>query len=202
MSEVKTNWAMPTVATLWIVASLCFGLFALLVGLVPMAGTSVLCAWLIAGSVGLFICAIIEFVRGEIVLGTVTLVFAPLVALGGGMTFTAILELAPLGPEAMAAGMALSGWVWLAIGILFFLFLPALAKVSWSLFIMMIELGVGIIMIAIGMMTGVPMGEGLMLIAGYLVIIFAVYAMYAGLVFLTNTVYQAPKLSIGGPIVK
>jgi len=202
MSEVKASWAMPTVATLWIVAALCFGLFSLLAGLVPAAGTSVLCAWLIAGSVGLFIAAVIEFAKGEIVLGTITLVFAPLIALGGGMSFVEILKLAPLGPEAMGAGMAVSGWVWLAIGILFFLFLPAVAKVSWSLFIMMIELGVGIIMISIGMLTGVPMGEGLMLIAGYLVMIFAVYVMYVGLVFLTNTVYQAPKLSIGGPIIK
>jgi len=199
MAERKTALAMPTVATVWIVASLCFGLFALLTGLVPMAGTSVLCAWLMAGAVGLFICAIIEFVRGDIILGTITLVFAPLIALGSSLTFTAILQLAP---EAMAAGMALSGWVWLAIGILFFLFLPSLAKVSWSLFLMMIELGVAIIMIAIGLMTGVAMGEGLMLIAGYLVIIFAVYLLYVGLVFLTNTVYAAPKLSIGGPIVK
>jgi len=200
MSEVKSNqWAMAAPACFYVVGALCFGLFALLFGLVSPAAIPVMCAWLIAGAVGILIGGIIELARNDILLGSIILVFGALIALGGGMSFNAIVALPQ---EAMLAGLAISGWIWIAIGILIFVFLPSVGRVSWSIFVFMIDLGVAIELLAIGLIAGVGLGTGIMMISGILLLIFGIYALYAGTVFITNTVYGAPKLPIGGPIFK
>jgi hypothetical protein len=199
MPEGKSSWAMAAPACLYVVGALCFGLFALLYGLVSAASIPVMCAWLIAGAVAILICGIIELARGDIFLGSVILVLGALIALGGGMSFSATVALPP---EAIPAGLALSGWVWVAIGLILFIFLPSAGKVSWSLFVFVIEFGVALELLAIGLITGVGLGTGIMSIAGILLLIFGLYVLYAGTVFITNTVYGAQKLPIGGPIFK
>lgn len=198
MSEGKTNWAMATPAALYVIGAICFGLFALLSGLVPGTAISVMAAWLIAASVALFICGAIDLARGDILLGTIFLVFGALIFLGGGMSFNATLA---LGEEALA-GFALSGWVWLAIGIILLLLLPSVGRVSWSLFLFVLVLAVAILMLAIGLIQGPVLGSGLMLWSGILILLFGLYALYVGTVFVLNTVAGAPKLGIGGPIIK
>lgn len=200
MSEAKSQqWAAAAPAALYVVGALCFGVSALLYGLVSPAAIPVLCAWMIAGAVAIIICGIIEFARNDILLGSIVIVFGTLIALAGGMSFKATVAL-PL--EAMSAGLAISGWVWVAIGIIIFLFLPSVGKVSWTLFVIMIEVGVALELLAVGLITGVALGTGIMSIAGILVFIFALCCLYVGTVFITNTVYGAPKLPIGGPIFK
>ena len=207
MAEGKTNWAMATPAALYIIGASCFGLFALLSGLLgkgldAVPALSVMSSWLIAAAVGIFICGIIDLARGDILLGTIFVVFATLIFLGGGWSFQAALGLAPEGLEAVGAGLALSGWIWLAIGIILLLFLPSVGKVSWSLFLFVLVLAVAVLLLAFSLMTGVLPGIGMMVIAGYLILLFGVYTLYVGTVFVFNTVAGAPKLGIGKPIFK
>jgi succinate-acetate transporter protein len=200
MPEAKSSqWAMAAPATLYVAGALCFGLFALLCGLVSAAAIPVMCAWLIAGAIAILICGIIELARNDILLGSIFLMFGALIALGGGMSFKAIVALPP---EAIPAGLAQSGWVWVAIGIILFTSLPGAGKVSWSLFVFVLELGVALELLAIGLITGVGLGTGIMSIAGILLLIFGLYVLYASTVFITNTVYGAPKLPIGAPLFK
>jgi len=206
MAEGKTSWAMGTPAALYIIGASCFGLFALLSGLLgkgldAVPALSVMSSWLIAAAVGIFICGIIDLARGDILLGTIFVVFASLIFLGGGWSFQAALALAPdLG--AVGAGLALSGWIWLAIGIILLLFLPSVGRASWSLFLFVLVLAVAILLLAFSLMTGVLPGIGMMVIAGYLIGLFGLYTLYVGTVFVLNTVAGAPKLGIGGPIFK
>jgi succinate-acetate transporter protein len=207
MSEGKTNWAMATPAALYMIGASCFGLFALLSGLVGVGldavpALSVMTTWLIAAAVGIFICGIIDLGRGDILLGTIFVVFAALIFLGGGMSFNAALALAPTGIPAVAAGLALSAWIWLAIGIILLLFLFSVAKVSWSLFLFVLVLAVAVILLAIGLMTGQLPGQGMHVIAGYLIGLFGLYTLYVGTAFVFNTVSGAPKWGIGKPLSK
>jgi len=207
MAEGKTNWAMGTPAALYIIGASCFGLFALLSGLLgkgldAVPALSVMSSWLIAAAVGIFICGIIDLARGDILLGTIFVVFATLIFLGGGWSFQATLGLAAVSLEAVVAGLALSGWIWLGIGIILLLFLPSVGRASWSLFLFVLVLAVAVILLAIGLMTGVLPGMGVMTISGYLIGLFGLYTLYVGTVFVTNTVAGAPKLGIGKPMFK
>lgn len=198
MAEGKTNWAMGTPAALYIIGASCFGLFALLSGQVSGDAISVMAAWLIAAAVGILICGIIDLARGDILLGTIFVVFATLIFLGGGLSFNAILALG----AAAGAGFALSGWIWLAIGIILLLLLPSVGRASWSLFVFVLVLAVAVLMLALGFISGPVLGTGLMLWSGILIGLFGLYTLYVGTVFLLNTVAGAPKLGIGGPIFK
>ena len=206
MSEGKTSWAMATPAALYMIGASCFGLFALLsgqvgVGLDAVPALSVMTSWLLAAAVGIFICGIIDLARGDILLGTIFVVFAALIFLGGGWSFQAALALAPdLG--AVGAGLGLSAFIWLAIGIILLLFLPSVAKVSWSLFLFVLVLAVAVIMLALGLMGGSLPGQGMHVIAGWLIGLFGLYCLYVGTVFVFNTVAGAPKLGIGKPLSK
>jgi len=207
MAEGKTNWAMATPAALWVIGASCFGIFAVLSGLIgtgldAVPALSVLCSWLIAAAVAIFICGIIDLARGDILLGTIFVVFAALIFLGGGMSFQTALGLAAGSLEAAVAGLALCGWVWLGIGIILLLLLPSVGRASWSLFLFVLVLAVAVILLAIGLMTGVLPGMGVMTISGYLIGLFGLYTLYVGTVFVTNTVAGAPKLGIGKPLFK
>ncbi len=206
MAEGKTSWAMGTPAALYIIGASCFGLFALLSGLLgkgldAVPALSVMSSWLIAAAVGIFICGIIDLARGDILLGTIFVVFATLIFLGGGWSFQAALALAP-DLAAVGAGLALSGWIWLAIGIILLLFLPSVGRASWTLFLFVFVLAVAVLLLAFSLMTGVLPGIGMMVIAGYLIGLFGLYTLYVGTVFVLNTVAGAPKLGIGKPIFK
>lgn len=207
MSEGKTSWAMATPSALYIIGASCFGLFALLsgkvgVGLESVPALSVMTSWLIAAAVGIFICGIIDLARGDILLGTIFIVFATLIFLGGGMSFNAAIALASQSLEAVGAGLALSGFIWLAIGIILFAFLFSVGRASWSLFLFVAVLCVAVIMLAISLMSGVLPGMGMMVIAGWLIGFFGLYCLYVGTVFVFNTVAGAPKLGIGKPLFK
>jgi len=200
MSEAKSpQAAFATPGTLYIVGTLCIGIFALLFGLMSPAAIPVVSAWCIAGGVGILISAVIDLMRGDILMGSICLVFGALIALGGGMTFYVAVSLPP---EAIGAGLAGTGWFWTAIGLICLLILPNAGKASWSLFLMFIVLAAAVELMAIGLITGVALGTGIMSISGILFLVFGLYVMYAATVFITNTVYGQPKLPLGGPIFK
>jgi len=202
MAEVKTNWAMGTPAVLYLVGAICIGVFAMLYGLVSPLAMPIAAAFLIAGGIVTVVLGAIELARGDILLGSVDMVFGGLIFLGIGFTFAAVTWTWGNLPAEMAPDLGFAGWVAAGIAIIFFLFLPSVGKVSWSLFTIFIVLGIGIAFLSAGLILGVPLGMGMMQWSGICFLLFGLYTLYAGTVFITNTVYQAPKLSIGGPIFK
>ena len=199
MSEARPAQAMATPAALFAVGGLCFGLFALLAGLVSPAAIPVIAGWAMVVGGLVLICGVLETVRGDILLGSTCLILGGLIGMGSGLAFHITVGT----PQEMwPAGLAQTGWIWVAIGLILLALLPCYGKVSWSLFVFMVELVVIAFLLAIGLITGVPMGVGIMALDGWLLLIFGLYCIYAGTVFVTNTVYAAPKLPIGGPLFK
>jgi len=189
------QWAMATPGIVYTVATACVMLFALLAGLVGPGAIPVLGVTFMFGAVTCIAGSFVELRRGDILLGSICLVFGCLI-FGAVGTVLLIAALVP--------GVDLRAAAYLAFGIAvcLLLFLPGVGKVSWLLFVSFIILAAAAVLLAIGILTGVPFGLGIMFISGILFLIFGVIVYYLGTVFIVNTVYGAPKLSPGAPIFK
>jgi len=213
MAEAKTNWAMGTPAVLYMVGSACVMLFALLYGLTGPGGLPLVAVVFIACGIATLILGKIELARGDILLGSIDMVFGALIFLGVGLVLgtvawalsrVAILPAGapPIAGAILAPDLRMAAYLSFGIAICLLLFLPNVGKVSWALFLFFIILAAFAVVLAIGLLTGANFGAPIMKLAGILLLLFGLFAYYAGTVFITNTVYQAPKLPIGGPIFK
>ena len=206
MAEEKSpQWAMATPAVLYMVGVACIGIFALLYGLVNVGAIPIIGVYLIAGGIATMILGTIELRRGDILLGSVDMVFGGLIFLGFGFIFTMVAwAWANLGaaPAVLQPDLRMAGYLAAGVALLFFLFLPSVGKLAWSLFLAFIVLGVGVAFLSWGLLAETAFGDFPLNVSGILFLVFALYVIYAGTVFITNTVYQAPKLRLGGPIFK
>jgi len=214
MAEEKgPQWAMATPAVLYMVGCACIMLFALLYGLVnPGAIPGVAILFIVCG-IATLILGTIELRRGDILLGSIDMVFGGLIFLGVGAVLGSIawamtnLAQTPAGAPAAVVGvytpdLRIAAYLAIGIAVALLLFLPNVGKVSWALFLFFIVLAAAAVTLAAGLLDGANFGDAIMKVSGILFLIFGAFAYYAGTVFITNTVYQAPKLPIGKPIFK
>ena len=216
MAEEKgPQWAMATPAVLYMVGCACIMLFALLYGLVnPGAIPGVAILFIVCG-IATLILGTIELRRGDILLGSIDMVFGGLIFLGVGAVLGSIawamtnLAQTPAGtpPEVVgvyAPDLGIAGYLAIGIAVALLLFLPNVGKLSWALFLFFIVLAAAAVTLAAGLLPTPPaaFGDAIMKVSGILFLIFGAFAYYAGTVFITNTVYQAPKLPIGKPLFK
>lgn len=205
MSEAKTNWAMGTPAVLYMVGCACIMLFALLYGLVNPGAIPLVAVVFIVCGIATLILGKVELARGDILLGSIDMVFGGLIFLGVGVVLATVAwswaNLAAA-PAILQPDLRMAAYLSFGIAIALLLFLPNVGKVSWSLFLFFIDLAAFAVVLAIGLLQGANFGDPIMKLAGILLLLFGLFAYYAGTVFITNTVYQAPKLPIGGPIIK
>jgi len=204
MAEEKgPQWAMGTPAVLFMVGVSCIGLFGLLCGYgVTPTAIPLVAVFLIAGGIATLVLGTIELRRGDILLGSIDMAFGGLIFLGLGFIFGTVAWAWANLPAALQPDMHITGYFAAGIALVLFLFLPTVGKVSWSLFLAFIVLGAAVALVAAGLLADVAFGAGVNIGAGWLFLVFALYAIYAGTAFVTNTVYQAPKLPLGGPIFK
>ena len=214
MAEEKgPQWAMATPAVLYMVGCACIMLFALLYGLVnPGAIPGVAILFIVCG-IATLILGTIELRRGDILLGSVDMVFGGLIFLGVGAVLGSIawamtnLAQTPAGAPAAVVGvytpdLRIAAYLAIGIAVALLLFLPNVGKLSWALFLFFIVLAAAAVTLAAGLLDGANFGDAIMKVSGILFLIFSAFAYYAGTVFITNTVYQAPKLPIGKPLFK
>ena len=214
MAEEKgPQWAMATPAVLYMVGCACIMLFALLYGLVnPGAIPGVAILFIVCG-IATLILGTIELRRGDILLGSVDMVFGGLIFLGVGAVLGSIawamtnLAQTPAGAPAAVVGvytpdLRIAAYLAIGIAVALLLFLPNVGKLSWALFLFFIVLAAAAVTLAAGLLDGANFGDAIMKVSGILFLIFGVFAYYAGTVFITNTVYQAPKLPLGKPLFK
>lgn len=201
MAEEKSpQWAMATPAEIYMVGVVCIGIFALLMGWVTDAAVPLLAVFLIAGGIPTMILGAIELRRGDILLGSINMVFGGLIWFGLGFVFAAATWFALI--AGAPADLRIVGYFAAGISLLFFLFLPNVGKLSWFLFLAFIVLGLGLALLAAGLITETAFGDFPMNVSGICFLIFAVMVIYLGTAFITNTVYQATKLPIGKPLFK
>ena len=195
MAEEKgPQWAMATPAVVYLVGVACIGVFALLFGLVTPAAVPVVAALLIACGIPTMICGAIELRRGDILFGSINMVFGGLIWFGLGFIFIIAtwFQLTAGAP----ADLSVVGYFAAGTALLFFLFLPTVGKATWLVFLAFIVLGVGLALLAWGLLVGTPFGMFPMNVSGICFLIFGLIVIYAGTVFIVNTVYQAPKLPL------
>jgi hypothetical protein len=206
MAEEKgPQWAMATPAVIYMVGVACLGIFGMLMGwfnpgAIPIMGIFLMMCGLVTLPLG-----VISLRRGDILLGSINMVFGALIFLGLGSILAYVgWTFANLGgaPAILQADLRIAGFFAAGISLLFFCFLPSVGKVSWFLFLAFIVLGVGLAFLAAGLINGTAFGDFPMSASGICFLIWAIMVIYLGTAFITNTVYQAPKLSIGGPIIK
>ena len=183
----SSKLALAAPAALYITAAITFAIFAILTRQIEGTALPVLREWTTAAAVGILIAAVVEIIRGNSVLGILILVSGTMLTLGTGWAFE--VTRANIPPDLWEIGHQLTGYVWLAIGIVMLLMCIVAIKVSKTLFFSQILLGVAGILLAIGLIQRIGFGDGIVNIAGWLMLIYGVYALYAGTSLLVNEVY-------------
>ena len=167
-------------------------------GAIPIIGiTFVICA------VACLMMGAHELRRGDILLGSIDMVFGALIFGAFGLVLLVVAwSWANLGglPDILQPDMKMAGWLASGVVLALLMFLPAVGKLAWTLFIFFLVLAVGVAMAAWGFFVGAGFGAFPNNIAAWLILVFGLFAFYAGTVFIVNTVYQAPKLPIGKPM--
>ena len=201
MAEEKgPQWAMGTPAVVYLVGVACIGICALLSGWVTAGAVPLVAALLIACGIPTMICGAIELRRGDILFGSINMVFGGLIWFGLGFIFAAAtwfnLQMAALGAPVAADLSVVAYFAW-GIALLFFCFWFPVAKASKLVLVAFMVLTAGLALIGAGLYDGTPgFGDTIMTASGYCFLVFGLLLIYAGTVFIVNTVYQAPKLPL------
>lgn len=203
MAEEKgPQWAMATPAVLHMVGVGCIMLWALLMGLVNPGAIPIIGITFVICAVATLMLGMVELRRGDILFGSIDMVFGALVFGAFGLVLCVVAwSWANLGglPDILQVDMKMAGWLAVGVGIILLLMLPAVGKVSWTLPVFFVVLCAGLFLAAWGFFIGAHFGAFPNNIAAWLVLAFGLFAFYAATVFITNTVFQKPKLPIGGP---
>lgn len=175
------EWASGGAASLYLVGALHLGIFALATGQVGAESAPLLGFWILGCAIALLMLAMVELHRGEALLGTIGMVFGGLLGLGGGMSFVRSIW--------MPGVYAIDGWWFLSAGIILFLLLPCVRKMSWIMFGGFTEIGITLTILGLGMMGTLGSPEVPLRIAGWLALVFTIFCWYAATAQLTNTIY-------------
>jgi succinate-acetate transporter protein len=179
------QWASGGAASLYLVGALHLGIFAFSTGRVPPDSAPLLGFWILGCAVSLLLLAMVELKRGEILFGTIGMVFGGLLGLGGAFSFIRTM---------WSPGIAaMDGWWFLSAAVILFLLLPAVKKASRIMLGGLAEIGLTLAALGIGMMGANPF---LLNLAGWGALVFALFCWYAATAQLLNTVYQKPILPL------
>ncbi len=200
MSSQEVSWgdASPGILFALGAALLPLGLFA--AGRIPLEAGPMIAAWLLGLGVIEVVGGVIVLKRGDTLIGSAALFFGCILCVGGGISGL-IHTWWSLAGQATSIPLQYEGWSWFASGIAVLLFVPATARVSWSLCLFFVDLAICLILFGLAYVSGMAWIT-MMEVSGWMLFIFALYCFYAGLVILTNTIYAKPLLSLGRPLIK
>jgi len=163
--------------------------------LVPASTTPLLVGILLACSLPQLLGGIILFRRGEILVGSLSGLFGTVITLGAAITLWQQLGAAEPGaitPEVM-------GVFWLVLFVFAEVIAYGLGRATWFIMLGVAEVGVSFLFLAINALTA-SRGSGL--VAGYLLIVFSVFSIYASSAMVLGEHFQRPMLPLGKPIFK
>ncbi len=180
-SKLPPEWASGGPASLYLVGALHIGIFAFATGQVGPESAPLLGLWILGVSVALLMLGMVELRRGQILFGTIGMVFGGLLGLGGGLSFVRSMW--------MPGIFAIDGWWFLGAGCILLLLLPSIYRVSRIMSGGTAVIGVALIILGLGMMGVFGPPEEPMRIAGWLALFFAIFSWYGATAILINTVY-------------
>ncbi len=161
------EWASGGAASLYLAGALHLGIFAFATGRVGLESAPLMGFWILACAVALLALGIVELRRGEAIFGTIGVVFGGLLGLGGGLSFIRSMW--------MPGILAIDGWWFLSAGIILFLLLPSIYKVSWIMFGGIAEIGITLTILGLGMMGVLRSLQVPLTIAGWLALFFTIF---------------------------
>jgi len=181
-------WAIEAVAVL----TACAGVF--FAGFVPATTAPLLIGILIACSFPQLIGGIICFRRGDVLLASICGLFGTVITLGVAFT---LFQLAIQGAGAFTPEVM--GTFWIALFVITEVFAIGFGRMSWFLLAGIAEVGVSFLFLGLLYLGGAPiMGA----IAGWLLIIFSAFCIYASSAILWAEHFQRLILPIGRPCFK
>ncbi len=92
--------------------------------------------------------------------------------------------------------LPIDGWWFLSAGIILFLLLPSVYKVSWIMFGGLTEIGIALTILGLGMMGVFGAPEVPLKIAGWLALFFAIFCWYEATAQLVNAVHKKQVLPL------
>lgn len=191
----QQSWANPLPWVIMSVAVLTACVGSVYAELVPASTTPLLVGILLACSLPQLLGGIILLRRGEILVGSLSGLFGTVITLGAAITLWQQLGAAEPGaitPEVM-------GVFWLVLFVFAEVIAYGLGRATWFIMLGVAEVGVSFLFLAINAFTA-SRGSGL--VAGYLLIVFSVFCIYASSAMVLGEHFQRPMLPLGKPIFK
>jgi hypothetical protein len=175
------QWAAGGPATLFLLGVLHIGLFAFATSSDRGPLTPVLGLWIISISTPIIILAIIDLRRGEILFGSMGMVFGGLLGFGAGFSFIRGLFLS--GPSVM------DGYWFLGTSVIFFLLIPAMLRVSKLMSVMFVDIGTALFILGMSLAGFLGTDQLPLTISGWLALIFSISCFYMATAQMTNALY-------------
>lgn len=195
MAQQQQGWAntLPWAVMAVAVLTACVG--AVFAGLVPPTTTPLLVGILLACSLPQLVGGIILFRRGEILVGSLCGLFGTTITLGAAITLWQQLG----APKPGAITPEVMGFFWIALFFICEVIAIGLGRVSWFILAGIAEVGVSFVFLGINALTGSPVAG---LIAGWLLIIFAAFCIYASSALVLAEHFGRLVLPLGKPVFK
>ena len=187
-SRPLQEWSSGGAASLYLVGALHLGIFAFATGQVGAESAPFLGFWILGCAVALLMLAMVELRRGEVLFGTIGMVFGGLLGIGGALSFIRSMWVSGILP--------IDGWWFLSAGIILFLLLPSVCKVSWIMFGGITEIGIALTILGLGMMGVFGSPEVPLKVAGWLALFFTIFCWYEATAQLVNTVHKKQVLPL------
>jgi len=162
---------------------------------VPASTTPLLFGILLACSLPQLIAGIILLARGEVLVGTLSGLFGTVITLGAAITLWQLLgakEPGAITPEVMGA-------FWIILFVLAEIIAYGLGRASWFIMLGIAEVGVAFLLLGINAAWA---SEAAGIIAGWLLVVFSAFCIYASAAMLLGEHFQRPILPVGKPIFK
>jgi hypothetical protein len=175
------QWAAGGPATLFLLGVLHIGLFAFATSSDRGPLTPVLGLWILSISTPIIILATIDLRRGEILFGSMGMVFGGLLGFGAGFSFIRGLFLS--GPSVM------DGYWFLGTSVIFFLLIPAMLRVSKLMSVMFVDIGTALFILGMSLAGFLGTDQLPLTISGWLALIFSISCFYMATAQMTNALY-------------
>lgn len=203
MQVGNQSWADPSPALLFGLAAGLTPLGLLIAGRIPAGAGIMVAAYLFGVTLSNVLCGLILLRKGDVMWGCLALFFGTMLC-GAGSVGSLLRGVWALRGMQTQIPFQFEGWAYLMCGLVLLLFLPVLARVSWSIVASSVVCGGGLVLLGIGYIGGLA-SQGLvdcMHLGGWGIAIFGVYCLYGGFALLIDMVYQKNIIPIGAPLVK
>lgn len=182
-------WAVMSVAVL----TACVG--TVYAKLVPASTTPLLVGILLACSLPQLLGGVILLRRNEILVGTLSGLFGTVITLGAAITLWQ--QLGAAQPGAITGEVM--GVFWIVLFVIAEVIAIGLGRASWFIMAGIAEVGLSFLFLGINSLSP---SNSVAHIAGYLLIVFSAFCLYASSAMVLGENFQRPVLPLGKPVFK